>query len=181
VHRQITWERIGIEMGIIQTIDSQTLDKLSKQAASNERRRLNLNTHPSSESVVQRLFNAFEPNTYIRPHRHSEPHKWEFMLLLAGRLDVVIFDEAGTLRERVHLALDAIRACEIPAGTWHSFVSLEPGTLVFEVKEGTFTPTPETDFAGWAPAEQSPECLALLKWMVMGDVGSSFRSRSCET
>jgi cupin fold WbuC family metalloprotein len=39
------------------------------EAQNAPRQRTNLNLHPAFTDPVQRLLNAFEPGTYVRPHR----------------------------------------------------------------------------------------------------------------
>ncbi len=127
-----------------------------------ERHRAHLNIHESLQAPVQRLFIALEPGTYIRPHRHPQPNKWEFFLLLEGEIDALVFDEAGALQQRIVLAPSRTRAIELPPNTWHSYVCRKPGTLVVEVKEGPYLPPAEEDFAPWAPAENSPQAAEYL-------------------
>ncbi len=47
------------------------LRALSAEAATSPRRRKNLNLHETLDDPIQRLCNAFEPGTYLRPHRHT--------------------------------------------------------------------------------------------------------------
>jgi cupin fold WbuC family metalloprotein len=138
---------------------------LSEQAGAAERRRAHLLVHPTPQAAVQRFFLALEPGTYVRPHRHSEAHKWEFLTLLRGQLELLLFSTDGVLRERISLAPTSTLAVEIPAGIFHAYVCRESGTLALEVKEGAFTPTPESDFATWAPAERAPGASAFEAWM----------------
>ena len=44
---------------------------LRAEAAASPRRRKNFNLHASPDDPIQRLCNAFEPGTYVRPHRHA--------------------------------------------------------------------------------------------------------------
>ncbi|MBL8896183.1 MAG: WbuC family cupin fold metalloprotein [Planctomycetes bacterium] len=141
------------------------LDALSAEAVAAERRRAHRLLHPSPEAAVQRFFLALEPGTYVRPHRHSEAHKWELFVVLRGRLDLLVFTADGELRERLVLAPDATTAVEIPPGIFHAYVCREPGTIGFEVKEGAYIATAAHDFAAWAPPERSPGAAAFERWM----------------
>jgi mannose-6-phosphate isomerase-like protein (cupin superfamily) len=47
------------------------LRTLSVEARASVRRRKNLNLHETLDDPIQRLCNAFEPGTYVRPHRHG--------------------------------------------------------------------------------------------------------------
>lgn len=86
-------------------------------------------------------------------------------MLIAGALDALTFDDAGVLIERVRMATDAARAVEIPAAAWHSYVCLEPGTVVLEVKRGPYVPTAASDFAAWAPHDDPDAVAEYLAWM----------------
>ena len=66
--------------------DHKVLDELSRQAAESPRRRKNLNLHDNYQEPCQRLFNAVEPGSYVRPHRHSDPHKPECIMVVRGRM-----------------------------------------------------------------------------------------------
>ncbi len=52
-------------------IDIAALRTLSAEADALPRRRKNLNLHETLDDPIQRLCNAFEPGTYLRPHRHT--------------------------------------------------------------------------------------------------------------
>lgn len=150
---------------MVKKITSQSLDQLQAQAATASRLRAHMNIHESLDAVVQRLFVATELQTYMRPHRHSQEHKWEFFMVLEGSIDLLLFDEGGTLVERVQMAADAVRAVEVPPGRWHAYVCQRPGTLALEIKQNAYIATPEEDFAPWAPAEGSPAAQDYLQWM----------------
>ncbi len=50
-------------------IHSDLLDQVVKDARASERRRMNFNFH-QLEDPANRMLNAIEPESYIRPHRH---------------------------------------------------------------------------------------------------------------
>ena len=150
---------------MIKTITTDNLNALASKAAHAARLRAHLNVHESLDSMVQRLFIATEPATYMRPHRHSESHKWEFFLVLEGQIDLLIFNDTGQLIQRTPMSRTATRAVEIPPNTWHAYVCMQPGTLALEVKEGAYAPTPEHDFAPWSPLENTAEVVNYLAWM----------------
>jgi cupin fold WbuC family metalloprotein len=149
----------------VRTFAARDLSALSERAATAKRLRANLNVHASPAANVQRLFISTEPGTYIRPHRHAELHKWEFFLVVRGRLDLLVFGNTGDLQQRIVLSPETTPATEIAPGTFHSYVCMRPGSVALEVKEGAYIPTTEQDFAPWAPAEQSADVAAYLAWM----------------
>jgi cupin fold WbuC family metalloprotein len=133
------------------------LERLSAEARLSPRLRRNRNLH-EMDDAVHRLFNAIEPGSYVRPHRHLSPPKTETMVVVSGRLGLIVFDEEGTIQETTLLeAGGETFGVEVPAGIWHSFVSLAPGTVVFEAKEGPYVAPGGTDRASWAPEEGAPE------------------------
>ncbi len=149
----------------IKTFSSADFTTLAEQAKAAPRRRANLNVHVSTAANVQRLFIATEPDTYMRPHRHTEDHKWEFFAVLRGRLDLLVFSDAGQLAQRVALSPTTTPAVEIQPRVFHAYVCMEPCTLGLEVKEGAYLPTPEHDFAPWSPAERSAGAAGYLEWL----------------
>ncbi|MEO8466119.1 MAG: WbuC family cupin fold metalloprotein [Gammaproteobacteria bacterium] len=160
----------------IKTFSNADFTALAEQAKAAPRRRANLNVHASSDANVQRLFIATEPDTYMRPHRHPEGHKWEFFAVLRGRLDLLIFSDAGVVTQRVELSPTTVPAVEIPPGVFHAYVCMQPDTLGLEVKEGAYTPTADHDFGPWSPAERTAGVASYLAWMRTAEPASATRS-----
>ena len=146
----------------MKAVTAAELAGLSEQAQSATRRRAHLNVHAELGEPVQRLFIAFEPGTYVRPHRHPQPNKWELAVLIEGAIDLLTLDGEGRLAERVCLSRDGARAAEIPPGTWHSYFCRVAGTVLLEVKEGPYIATAREDFAPWSPAEGDARAAAYL-------------------
>jgi cupin fold WbuC family metalloprotein len=138
-------------------ITSPLLEEVSKKAKASPRLRMNHNFHTDLGDTLQRLLNAMEPGTYIRPHRHQEPDKREVFIVFKGRAVVVEFNEDGEIRDQ--MILDASignHAVEIPQRTWHTILSLEKDTMLFEFKDGPYSPIDDKHFAPWAPKEGDP-------------------------
>jgi len=139
-------------------ISSELLDLVTASASSEERLRKNFNFHTDLNDTLHRFLNAMEPGTYIAPHRHVNPDKEETVVILRGNLMIFLFDDTGKVtgryllnREKGDLGMD------IEPGLWHCSVSLEPGTIIFEVKRGPFTPLTDDCLAPWAPASADNE------------------------
>jgi cupin fold WbuC family metalloprotein len=146
-------------------IDDAMLNALTERARETPRKRAHFNLHPELNDPVQRLCIAMEPDTYVRPHRHSDPETWELLVILRGSLVLAVFDEKGTVVERTVLnAGGPITALEFPMNTWHAPVSLEPGTVVLEIKQGPYRPISEANLASWAPPEGAPDTGRFLHW-----------------
>jgi cupin fold WbuC family metalloprotein len=127
------------------------------QARASPRRRALVRYH-EHEEAVQRMINAVEPDSYVRPHRHQDPDKVEVFLALRGSACICTFDEEGNPQERVEIqAGGPCFGVEITPRTWHSLVVLETGTVLYEVTEGPFSTETHKDYAPWAPPEGTPE------------------------
>jgi cupin fold WbuC family metalloprotein len=138
-------------------ITEQLLNEVSNKAAAADRRRTNHNFHKDYGERVQRLLNAAEPGTYIRPHKHEDPDKVEVFIVLRGSVVVVEFDDEGAIIDHALLSRDkGTFAVELPPRVWHTFICLEPRTVLYEAKEGPYDETADKHFAPWAPAEGSP-------------------------
>jgi cupin fold WbuC family metalloprotein len=148
-------------------IDTHLLDSLSTQAAASPRLRKNFNFHPYEAAPANRLLNAIEPDSYVQPHRHLDPAKDETLVVLRGAVGLVVFDEVGGI-----LQLAVLRAgsgaigVDIPHATWHTFVALEPGSVIFEAKAGPYVPLAREEKAKWAPAEGDPAAMIYLERLV---------------
>jgi cupin fold WbuC family metalloprotein len=149
----------------MKVLSNSILDELTARAAASPRKRSNYNMHEHLQDPVQRLLNAIEPGTYIPPHRHREPPTWELFLMLRGAGAFLTFDDDGTVRERLVLRDGGPdRGIEIGAGTWHTIVSLEPGSVFLEVKQGPYVAPQPENRAHWAPAEGEPAMLRFESW-----------------
>lgn len=139
-------------------IDKQLLDEVTGRAKLSPRLRMNYNFHQKEEDAINRLLNAMEPDTYIRPHRHHHPPKEEIFFLLRGRAVLFLFDDEGNITETMLLdPLKGSYGAEIAPGVWHSLLVLDSGTVVYEIKEGPYIPLIPEDMALWSPSVEEVE------------------------
>jgi cupin fold WbuC family metalloprotein len=139
-----------------EVLDGADLAALSEEARRRPRLRANRNVHDMADPV-HRLLNAMEPGTYVRPHRHLAAPRDETVVVVAGAVGLLVFDGEGALAAATVLRPAPGRfLADVKAGEWHSFVSLEPGTVFFEVKAGPYVAPPSGDLAPWAPPEGDP-------------------------
>lgn len=148
----------------MQIVSHELLNEVTQKAKVSLRRRVNHNFHDDLADPINRMLNAFEPGTYIQPHKHENPDKREVFILLRGSLVMVFFDNSGTPTDFVLLNRDKGNyAVEIPEGVWHSLFALESGSVVYEVKDGPYLPMNDKNFASWAPKEGDSGCKEYLK------------------
>ena len=147
-------------------IDAALLDATSRLAAGTPRRRRNYNFHASDAAGCNRLLNAIEPGSYVRPHCHADPEKDETLLVLRGVLGVLEFDADGRVSGKALLrAGGEALGVDVAHGTFHSLLALEAGTVFFEAKAGPYRPLAPGEAASWAPQEASAQAGAYLAWM----------------
>lgn len=124
-------------------IDKNLLDKVTAEAKANARLRMNYNFHETLDAPAQRLLNALEPGTVLPIHRHC--HTAETYVLLRGRLNILFYNEQKQITERYELdPQKGVYGVNIPRGQWHTIEVLCSGTVIFEVKDGPYSPlTPD--------------------------------------
>lgn len=126
----------------MQLINDILLDEVSEKATLSPRLRMNYNLHDNLEAKAQRLLNALEPGTQLPVHRH--PHTAETYILLRGRINVLFYNEDKQVQEKQELFVGSGNyGVHIPAGQWHTLDILESRTVIFEVKDGPYTPLTE--------------------------------------
>jgi cupin fold WbuC family metalloprotein len=125
-------------------IDDFLLDKVTEQAKTSGRLRMNYNLHDSLDAKAQRLLNALEPGTMLPVHRHR--HTAETYIVLRGSILVVFCDDKKSpTGEFVVSPEEGKYGIHIPAGQWHTLVVRESGTVIFEVKDGPYAPLQPED------------------------------------
>ena len=118
-------------------IDNELIDRVVEQAKESPRLRMNYNFHPSLDDKCHRLLNALEPRTEVPIHRHGT--KDETFIILRGRVRVNIYNDRGEVTQTTVLCQEEGNlGVDIPKGLWHNVECLEPGSVIFEVKEGPF-------------------------------------------
>ena len=161
-------------MADVKLFDSDVFSSLKRDAELSPRRRANYNVHEHYDDVVQRLFIAMMPDSYVRPHRHTQAHKWEFFMVLEGSIDILFFDDDGCLTKRVTLQAGG-ECCglQIPPLTWHATVCDAP-VIFMEVKQGPYDANEDKGFADWAPQEGRREVTQFLGKLKHAKIGTSF-------
>ena len=125
-------------------LDKALFDSVSAEAVASPRLRMarDMRTTPADRS--QRMLNAIEPGTVLPIHRHTG--STETCIVIRGKAEEIFYDENGQETERV-IMQPGTDCCgvNIEVGRWHKIVSLEPGTVIFETKDGAYEPLTEED------------------------------------
>ena len=145
-------------------INDDFIRPVTEKACISARLRMNYNFHPRLDDPLQRMLNCLEPGTYIQPHKHENPDKCEAFILLKGKMLVVEFDNTGNVTS--HSLLEAGKGTygvEIAPCVYHCIISLETGSVVYEIKNGPYSPIDDKNFASWAPREGNEGCQAYME------------------
>ena len=149
--------------GQVVTITRDLVRQAVEASRKSDRKRIILPFHKSDASPLHRMLNAVQPGSYIRPHWHRDPPKDESLVLLQGEICVFVFEDDGRVRQAVRLRARSNEfGIDLSAGVCHTFVAIEPDTVVFEVKPGPYDRATDKDFASWAPAEGTVEAKEYL-------------------
>lgn len=128
-------------MKITQTL----LDKLTEQAKTSSRLRMNYDLRNNENDQSQRMLNAIEPGSPLPIHRHK--YTSETIVCLRGSIVEEYYDELErTCTDSIALAPNSpVVAVNIPAGQWHTVRALESGTVILEMKDGPYEPLDDED------------------------------------
>ena len=125
-------------------IDEKFLDSLSEQARSNPRLRQSFDLRTTPNDGAQRMLSALEPGTVMPIHRHRNSS--ETVVLLRGSFRELFYDDDGSLTEDVLVKEGGTnKVLQVEKGRWHSLGCLEPGTVIFEAKDGAYEPLKDID------------------------------------
>jgi cupin fold WbuC family metalloprotein len=145
------------------------LDCLIAQAKISPRLRQHSNVHLDYTDPCQRLFNAIEPGSYIRPHFHGI----ETLFAVRGLMALIVFNNDGTIEQVYQFGVDLsvasvniVTGMEIPLGKWHTVISLVSGSVLLEIKAGPFDPDMPKSLAPWAPEEGTSDGANYLKQLI---------------
>lgn len=120
-------------------IDQKLLDDLSFQAKANPRLRMNKDLRTTEHDQSQRMLNALEPGTIVPIHRHTG--STETLAIIRGCIIERFYNDNGSIIEEIVMRpMGDIPMISIPVGQWHDLVCLEPGTIIFESKDGPYEP-----------------------------------------
>jgi cupin fold WbuC family metalloprotein len=155
----------------MKSFGAQYLNDLTLQAKHSPRLRQHRNIHQSYQEACQRLFNAIEPDSYIRPHRHASEPKDELLIAIRGLMALITFDDQGSVTGILRFGsekhgIDTAAGAEVASSIWHTVVALEAGCVLLEVKAGPFDPNQPKDLAPWAPEEGSQAAESYLRHLI---------------
>ncbi len=139
--------------GPIARLGEGEIELLRKGVADSPRGRIRINLHPSDDDMLHEMFIAIRQNSYVRPHLH--PGKSEAFHIVEGEVDIVVFQEDGSVREVVPMGDGhSGRAFyyRMSQPFFHTLLIRSDILVVHEITNGPFL-RGGTRFAPFAPAE----------------------------
>lgn len=151
-----------IATGGVVRVSATDVEELVSRATRSNRRRARLCTHPAPDDALHEMMICLARETYIRPHRHAG--KSESFHIITGELDVILFDDAGTVADVIRMGPYGSGKAffyRLMEPAFHTVLVRTPHVLFHETTNGPFAPG-ETEFAEWAPREGDPEALRYI-------------------
>jgi len=126
---------------------------LKERALRNPRQRIRICAHKRTDDPLHEMLIVHTKDTYVRPHKHF--NKSESFHVIEGIVDVIVFDETGTVAEVIEMGDFASGRrfyYRIDAPVYHTLI-IRSDVLVFhETTSGPFR-REDTVFASWAPED----------------------------
>lgn len=143
---------------VLYTADPITVLGRDELAELSQRGRVRLCTHPGPDAKLHEMIIVHQQGQYVRPHRQRQG-KSESLHLMAGELDMVFFEEDGTIREVLPMGdLPSGKPCyyRVNEPIYHTQIIRSPWVTFHEITGGPFLPG-DTEWAPWAPPEAEAE------------------------
>jgi cupin fold WbuC family metalloprotein len=124
---------------------------LKSAALASPKKRARLCTHSSQAEPLHEMLIVLPHGAYVRPHKHIG--KIESFTILEGEADVVLFEEDGTVRQRIPMGCVGSGKAfyyRLSRPIFHTLVVRTEFLVFHEVTEGPFH-AEKTVFAVWSP------------------------------
>jgi cupin fold WbuC family metalloprotein len=123
------------------------------QAAGNGRQRARICAHKTNDDTLHEMLIAITAQSYIHPHKHIG--KSESFHIIEGAVDVVVFDDNGSITEIIELGdptSGRFLYYRLGQSAFHTLLLKTDFLVVHEATNGPFLQE-KTVLAPWAPAE----------------------------
>ena len=133
-------------------LDQRAIQDLKRMALAHPDRQFRICMHQDLADPVHEMVIVHCRGAYIRPHKHI--NKTESFHMIEGGLLVVIFDDDGSLIDRIEMGLGQegrYRMCRMEKGIWHMVIPTSDIAVFHEVTRGPFSGRGDNTFPDWAP------------------------------
>ncbi len=150
-------DEVYIALDSIVTMGQREIAFVKERASANLRGRARICAHKSNIDPLHEMLIAIAAESYIPPHKHEG--KTESFHIIEGQVDIVLFDDRGTIENVLELG-DAASGkpffYRLPHGVFHTLLVKGEYLVVHEITNGPFA-RDQTALASWAPQEGNPE------------------------
>jgi len=109
----------------------------------------------------------------------------ECLIAVRGLFGLIEFNNQGYIKsiilfgsEKYSKQFSIAVGVELPAGLWHTVVSLIDDSVLFEVKSGPFDPSLAKELAPWAPEEGDKNSSQYLETLKLKSLNKLFNIRT---
>lgn len=141
-------------------ITKKDTDFIRDKAFSSPIKRARICLHHDIDNPLHEMIITAMKEGYVRPHRHI--NKSESFHMIEGEMDVVIFDEDGSITDIIEMGEYNSKKkfyYRLPTDEYHTVVVKSDYAIFHEVTNGPFN-REETDFAPWSPEEKDKNGVA---------------------
>lgn len=129
------------------------IQELKRRAVLNPRHRVRLCAHRFPRDSLHEMFIVHMRDCYVRPHKHLG--KVESMAVLEGEVDMVLFNDDGSIRRIISMGTHGsgkVFYHRLVDPVYHMLIVRSEFLVFHEITEGPFL-RESTAFPDWAPAE----------------------------
>lgn len=141
----------------IVSVTSGNVEWLKEKAGLNSRQRIRLCSHPVLTDVLHEMLIVLKKNVYVPPHKH--PGKSESIHIIEGIVDVVVFNDDGSISQVLPLGeygSGRIFYLRMNSSVYHTLLIRSELLVFHETKNGPFQKD-DNQFALWSPDISDPE------------------------
>jgi len=145
---------------IIPTIKPEDMDFLYNKAKCEGVARIRINIHHQDDDLLHEMFIAIRSDSYIRPHKHL--NKTESFHIVQGDVDVVIFEDDGTILDMIELSSNGKKAFyyRLPQSIFHTLMVKSNIVIIHEITNGPFVQN-DAIWSDFAPTNSDLNAIVL--------------------
>ncbi|MGK7925088.1 MAG: WbuC family cupin fold metalloprotein [Spirulina sp.] len=138
-------------------LKGEDLEELKRLAGLNPRQRIRICAHQSPSDRLHEMFIVHTKDCYVRPHKHIG--KAESMAILEGEVDVILFDDEGSIKRVISMGdLGSGKRFyyRLSEPIYHMLIIRSDFLVFHESTEGPFL-REKTVFPEWSPIDDPAE------------------------
>jgi cupin fold WbuC family metalloprotein len=140
----------------ITAVNAGDMERLKAMAAGNPRKRIRLCCHDDVKNALHEMLIVHARGAYVQPHKHTA--KSESFHIIKGKLNVVIFNNDGSILKVVQMGDQRSGKSffyRLSKDYFHTVIPESKWVIFHETTNGPFR-REDTVFAPWAPDEGDP-------------------------